>query len=189
MMDNNFIIGNITKVRWHSSLYKISNYNYGHLAESFDEDNMITEEIIDLSGNIINTNPYITLNKNMNPDKNYAMITLDKCGNIFVRNFFDSKHPQGFKQKNSYFKDDIADKFMMTDENDALLNYIKLACPEVTTIKNIDNDDWLYFCVEYKINDGINPSLLNYCISLENKYSQLVNRVKDIEEKKRNITN
>ena len=78
---------------------------------------------------------------------------------------------------------------MMTDENDSLLNYIKLACPEVTTIKNIDNDDWLYFCVEYKINDGINPSLLNYCISLENKYSQLVNRVKDIEEKKRNITN
>ena len=72
---------------------------------------------------------------------------------------------------------------MMIDENDVLLNYIKLACPEVTTIKNIDNGHWLYFCVEYKINDGINHNLLNYCISLENKYSQLVNRVKEIEEK------
>ena len=44
MTDNNFILGNITKVRWHTRLHKISNYNYGHMAESFDEDNMITEE-------------------------------------------------------------------------------------------------------------------------------------------------
>ena len=183
MIDNNFIIGNITHVRWHTRLHKISNYNYGHMAESFDENNMITEEIIDLSGNIINTNPYITINKNMNPDKNYAMITLDKCGNIFVRNFFDSKHPEGFKQKNSYFEDDIADKFTMTDENDVLLNYIKLGYPEVTTIKNIDNHGWLYFCVEYKISDGLNTNLLNYCILLEYKYSQIEHRVKDIEEK------
>jgi hypothetical protein len=183
MTDNNFILGNIIKVRWHTRLHKISNYNYGHMAETFDEDNMITEEIIDLSGVIVNTNPYITLNKNMNPDKNYAMITLDKCGNIFVRNFFDSKHPEGFKQKNSYFQDDIADKFMMSDENNVLLNYIKLGYAEVTTIKNIDNGHWLYFCVEYKINDGINHNLLNYCISLENKYRQLDNRLKDIEQK------
>ena len=181
MMDNNFIIGNITKVRWHTRLHKISNYNYGHMSETFDENNMIYEEIIELSGNIINTNPYRTLNKNMNPDKNYAMITLDKCGNIFVRNFFDSKHPEGFNQKNSYFQDDIADKFMMSDENDILLNYIKLGYPEVTTIKNIDHHEWLYFCVEYKINDDINPNLLNYCILLEYKYSQLDNRLKNIE--------
>lgn len=183
MLDNNnFIIGNITKVRWHTRLHKISNYNYGHMSETFDENNMITEEIIDLSGVIFKTNPYRTLNKNMNPYKNYAMVTLDKYGNIFVRNFFDSKHPEGFKQKNSYFQDDIDDKFMMSDENDVLLNYIKLGYPEVTAIKNIDHG-WLYFCVEYKINDGINPNLLNYCISLEYKYNQLANRLKNIEEK------
>lgn len=180
MTDNNFILGNIIKVRWHNRLHKISNYNYGHMAETFDENNMITEEIIDLSGVIFKTNPYRTLNKNMNPDKKYAMVSLDKYGNIFVRNFFDSKHPEGFKQKNSYFQDDIDDKFMMSDENDVLLNYIKLGYPEVTTIKNIDHG-CLYFCVEYKINDGINPNLLNYCISLENKYSQLDNRLKNIE--------
>ena len=181
MTDNNFILGNITKVRWHTRLHKISNYNYGHMSETFDENNMINEETIDLSGVIINTNPYRTINKNMNPDKNYAMVTLDKYGNIFVRNFFDSKHPEGFEQKNSYFQDDIADKFMMSDENDILLNYIKLGYPEVTTIKNIDHQGWLYFCVEYKINAGLNPNLLNYCISLEYKYSQLDHRLKYIE--------
>jgi len=181
MTENNFILGNITKVRWHTRLHKISNYNYGHMSETFDENNIITEETIDLSGVIINTKPYITVNKNMNPDKNYAMVTLDKYGNIFVRNFLNSKHPDGFKQKNTYFKDDIADKFMLSDENDILLNYIKLGYQEVTTIKNIDHHGWLYFCVEYKINDGLNPNLLNYCILLEYKYSQLEHRLKDIE--------
>lgn len=173
MTDNNFILGIITKVRWHTRLYKISNYNYGHMSETYDEDN-------------INANPYRTINTNMNPDKNYAMVTLDKYGNIFVRTFFDSKDPEGFEQKNSYFEDDIADKFMMSDENNVLLNYIKLGYPEVTTIKNVDNHGWLYFCVEYKINDGLNPNLLNYCISLEYKYSQIEHRLTYIEQKIKN---
>jgi len=189
MTENNFILGNITKVRWHTRLHKISNYNYGHMAETFDEDNMITEKIVEIkdsNGNITNTYPVTTLNQNMDQDKNYAMVTLDKYGNIFVRNFFDSKHPEGFGQKNSYFEDDIVDKFMMSDENDVLLNYIKLGYPQVTTIKNIDHYGWLYFCVEYKINDGLNPNLLNYCILLENKYSQIEHRLKDIEQKIKN---
>ena len=186
MTDNNFIIGNITRVRWHACLHKVAQYNYGHMIESYDEGNVIVKEVIEIKdsdGNITNTYPYKTLNQNMNPDKNYAIVTLDNYGNIFVRNFFDSKHPEGFEQKNTYYQDDIANKFMMSDENNILLNYIKLGCPEVTTIKNIDNYGWLYFCIEYKINDGVNPNLLNYCISLENKYSQMEHRLKNVEEK------
>ena len=175
MADNDCIIGNITHVRWHTILFKISQYNYGNRALSFDESNFIIRDD--------ENKEYRNLNRNMNPDKNYAMVTLDKCGNIFIRNLFDSKHPKGFEQKNTYFRDDIADKFIMADENDVLLNYIKLAYPGVTTLKNIDHHDWLYFCVEYKINDGLNLNLLNYFILLGNKYSQLEHRLKDIEEK------
>jgi hypothetical protein len=156
------------------------------MAVSLDEDNMIVKEIVevkDSNGNISSTYEYKTLNKNMNADKNYAMVTVDKDGNMFVRNFFDSKHPKGFDQKNTYFSDKNADKFMLSDENNVLLNYIKLGYPDLTTIKNIDNHGFLYFCVEYKINDGLNPNLLNYCILLDNKMLEMENRLKNVEEK------
>jgi hypothetical protein len=35
---NNFILGNISKVRWHTSSYKVSQNNYSHMLESFDEE-------------------------------------------------------------------------------------------------------------------------------------------------------
>jgi hypothetical protein len=186
MTDNNFILGNISKVLWHTCSYKVSQNNYGHMLESFDEENMIIKEIVedkDSSGNITNSYPYRTLNKIMASDKNYAMVTLDKYGNIFVRNFFDSKHPEGFSQKNTYFSDDISDKFMMSDENDVLLNYIKLGCPKVTDIKNLDKHYFLYFCIEYKMNDGLNQNLLNYFILLETKMIVMKTRLTDIETK------
>ena len=187
MTDNNLIIGNITRVRWHTTLHKISQYNYGHMVETFDENNIIITDIFEIkdsNGNITNKYPVASaVDKKMSVDKSYAMVTLDKYGNIFVRNLFDSKNPAGFDQKNSYFQDDIADKFMMSDENDVLLNYIKLGFPRVATIKNLDNHGLLYFCVEYKLHDGINPNLLNYCILLENKMLVIEDRLKDVEEK------
>ena len=186
MTDNNFSLGNISKVLWHTCSYKVSQYNYGHSLESFDEENMIIKEIVedkDSSGNITNTYPYRTLNKTMASDKNYAMVTLDEYGNIFVRNFFDSKHPEGFSQKNTYFSDDISDKFMMSDENDVLLNYIKLGYPKVTDIKNLDKHYFLYFCIEYKMNDGLNQNLLNYFILLDTKMIVMKTRLTDIETK------
>lgn len=185
MTDNNFILGNISKVRWHTSSYKVSQNNYSHMLESFDEENMIIKEIVevkDSSDNITNTYTR-TLNKMMTSDKNYAMVKVDKYGNIFVRNFFDSKHPEGFSQKNTFFSDDISDKFMMSDENDVLLNYIKLGYPKVTDIKNLDKHYFLYFCIEYKMNDGLNKNLLNYFILLDTKMIVMKTRLTDIETK------
>ena len=40
----------------------------------------------------------------MNPDKNYAMITLDKCGNIFVRNFLTANIQKGLNKKTRILK-------------------------------------------------------------------------------------
>jgi hypothetical protein len=177
---NNFIIGNISKVRWHTYLHQISEDNYGHMAESYDEENLI-EEIIktkDSDGNITDIYPSIKINDTMDIDKNYAMVSIDMERNILVRNFFDSKHPNGFDQKNTYFPDDIAFKFMLSDTNNKLLNYIKLDRPNQTNIKNIDYI--LYYCVEYELYEGLNINLLNYCISLERKCNSINNRLDGI---------
>lgn len=182
MTDNNFSLGNISKVLWHTCSYKVSQYNYGHMLESFVEDK-------DSSGNITNAYPYRTLNRMMASDKNYAMVTVDNYGNIFVRNLFDSKHSEGFSQKNTYFPDDISEKFMMSDENDVLLNYIKLGYPELTDIKNLNKHHILYFCIEYKMNDGLNQNLLNYFILLETKMIAMNTRLTDIETKNKVINN
>jgi hypothetical protein len=102
---NNFILGNISKVRWHTYLSKIAINTYGHMAETYDEENMI-EEIIetrDSNGNITDTYPSVKLNEIMDIDKNYAMVSIDIEGNILVRNLFDSKHPKGFDQKKYIF--------------------------------------------------------------------------------------
>jgi len=174
---NNFKIGNISKVRWHTYLHQIAENNYGHMAETYDEENMV-EEIIetkDSDGNITDTYPSIKINDIMDIDKNYAMVSIDIDGNILVRNFFDSKHSKGFDQKNTYFADDIADKFMLSDSNNKLLSYIKLSRPNDKHIKNIDYI--LYYCVEYELYEGIDLNLLNYCISLERKCNDVNNRL------------
>lgn len=174
---NNFILGNISKVRWHTYFSKIAINTYGHMAETYDEENMM-EEIIenrDSNGNITEIYPLIKLNEIMDIDKNYAMVSIDIEGNILVRNLFDSKHPKGFDQKNTYFADDIADKFMLSDTNNILLNYVKLDNPEYTDIKKIDHI--LYYCVEYELSEGVNLNFLNYCISLERKYNDINNKL------------
>lgn len=174
---NNFILGNITKVRWHTCLHKVSINTYGHMAESYDEENLI-EEIIktkESDENITDIYPSIKINDTMDIDKNYAMVSIDMEGNIFVRNFFDSKHPNGFDQKNTYFPDDIANKFILSDTNNKLLNYIKLDRPNQRNIKNIDYI--LYYCVEYELNVGLNINLLKYYISLERKCIDINNRL------------
>jgi hypothetical protein len=174
---NNFIIGNISKVRWHTCLQQISTKTYGHIAESYDEENLI-EEIIktkDSDGNITDIYPSIKINDIMDSNKSYAMVSVDMEGNIFIRNFFDSKHPKRFDQKNTYFADDIANKFMLLDTNNKLLNYLKLENPNQSDITNIDYI--LYYCVEYELSDGVNIHLLNYCISLERKCNDINNKL------------
>jgi len=173
---NNFIIGNISKVRWHTYLHQISEDNYCHMEESYDEENMIEElvETKDSDGNITDTYPSIKINDIMDTDKNYAMVSIDMEENILIRNFFDSKHPSGFDQKNTYFPDDIGYKFMLSDTNNKLLNYIKLDRPNQIGIKTLYI---LYFCIEYELDKGVNMNLLNYCISLERKCNSINNRL------------
>jgi len=173
---NNFTIGNITKVRWHIHLHEISEDNYCHMSETYDEENMIEEmvEVKDSQGNITDTYPSIKINDIMYNDKNYAMISIDSERNILIRNFFDSKNLLGFDQKNTYFPDDIAYKFMLSDTNNNLLNYIRLNNPNQKDIKTINI---LYFCVEYELDKGVNMSLLNYCISLERKCNNINNKL------------
>ncbi len=173
---NNFTIGNITKVRWHIHLHEISEDNYCHMSETYDEENMIEEtvETKDSDG-ITDTYPSIKINEIMDIHKNYAMVSIDIDGNISVRNFFDNKHPKGFDQKNTYFADDIADKFMLSDTNNKLLNYVNLGSLKHTDIKNISYI--LYYCVEYELNEGLNINLLNYCISLECKCNDINKRL------------
>jgi hypothetical protein len=174
---NNFILGNITKVRWHTYLSKIAINTYGHMAETYDEENMIEEmvETTDSDGNIIDKYPSVKLNEIMDIDKNYAMVSIDIEGNILVRNLFDSKHPNGFEQKNTYFADDIADKFMLSDINNKILNYVKLYNQKHTDARNIGYI--LYYCVEYQVSEGVNLNLLNYCISIERKCNDVNNRL------------
>jgi hypothetical protein len=78
-------------------------------------------------------------------------------------------------KKNTYFADDVADKFMLSDTNNKLLNYVKLDNPKHTDIKNIGYI--LYYCVEYEFSEGINLNLLNYCISLERKCNDINNKL------------
>ena len=173
---NNFIIGNISKVRWHTYLQQISEDNYGHIAETYDDENMVEEtiEVKDSDGNIIETYPSIKLNDIMDTNKNYVLVSIDIERNILIRNFFDSKHPKGFDQKNTYFPDDIAYKFTLSDTNNKLLDYIKLNNPNQIDIKN---SYILYYCVEYELGEGLNINLLNYCISLERKCNSINNRL------------
>jgi hypothetical protein len=147
------------------------------MSETYDEENMIEEtvETKDSDGNITDTYPSIKINEIMDTDKNYAMVSVDIHGNILVRNFFDSKHPKGFDQKNTYFADDIADKFMLSDTNNTILNYVNLGSLKHTDIKNIEYI--LYYCVEYELSEGLNLDLLNYCISLERKCNDINNRL------------
>jgi hypothetical protein len=173
---NNFIIGNISKVKWHTYLHQISEENYGHMAETYDEENMVEDmvEVKDSDGNITDTYPSIKINDIMYHDKNYAMVSIDTEKNILIRNFFDSKNPRGFDQKNTYFPDDIAFKFMLSDINNEVLKYIKLNNPNQTDVKNIYI---LYYCVEYELDKELNINLLNYCISLERKCNSINNRL------------
>lgn len=174
---NNFILGNITKVRWHTYLHKVSVNTYGHMAITYDEENMIEEtvETKDIDGNITDTYPSVKINEIMDTNKNYAMVSIDMDANILIRNLFDSKHPKGFDQKNTYFSDDIADKFMLSDTNNKILNYLKLDNPKHTDIKKIGYI--LYYCVEYELSEGLNLNLFNYCISLERKCNDINNRL------------
>jgi hypothetical protein len=173
---NNFIIGNISKVKWHTYLHQISEDNYGHMAETYDEENMVEEmvEVKDSDGNITDTYPSIKINDIMYDDKNYAMVSIDTEKNILIRNFLDSKNPRGFDQKNTYFPDDVAFKFNLSDINNELLKYVKLNNPNQTDLKNIYI---LYYCVEYELMEGVNINLLNYCISLERKCNSINNRL------------
>jgi hypothetical protein len=158
------IIGNITKVRWHTYLKKISAYNYGHCQTTFYQNN------------------HTSINETMEPNVNYAMVLLDASGVISVRNLFNSHNINGFDQKNTYFADKISNNFIVDDCDNVLLNYIKLAFPYKNDITNTpDIEHLLYYCVEYKMYENTTCAILQYCVELENKFSSLEKRLTDIE--------
>lgn len=156
-----FTIGNIAKIRWHTMLHKITSQDYGHIAYSYDNNNMIQSNI-EFEYNCDYN--HSTINENMTPDKHYAMIAVNENGEIYIRNLFDNSDPKGFHQKNTYFEDFIDDRLTLSDNNSLLLSYIKINNPNAT--KN-DFGKILYFCVEYEMNANHFNNLIKYVLAIK----------------------
>ncbi len=151
-------IGNIKKVKWHYRWMKTGGGIYGHARESYCE-----------------------LNEAMDITKNYAYIYV-KNEKIFVRNLFVSSDPKGFSQKNTYFEDQYNEMLLLEDTNNLLLEYIKKGNSYIIDLSKQNNNDELYFCVEYEIKEGFNDGLLNYLVMMDFRYASLEFRLKKIEE-------
>lgn len=175
-MKKQFCIGNITNVRFHFVNRKYALNSWGHMMESFDKDFYI------LTKHPVYDSIVTTTDESMNPDKCYAYIEIDINNQLSVRNLFDNKHEKGFKQKNTYFSDDIYYDLFLDDKSNLIDSYLAL--------ENVKRDNhWiLYYCVEYEPTANIDLDLILYCSELERINSCLEDqlRSKDKELNKAN---
>lgn len=172
-------IGNITSVKWHYVNYKYALNSWGHMRNTFNETMYIVEEMVEIKdeqGNITNTYPVRSFDENMLKDKKYAYVYLEE-GKIYIRNLFDSSNDKGFKQKNTFFEDEISGRFLLDDTNNLLLSYLDLG------YQNNSNNHILYYCVEYEVYENVDLFGLEYCVKLESEIKSLNERLKAVEEK------
>lgn len=176
-------IGNITRVKWHYVNYKFALNSWGHRRETFDENMYIIEEMVEIKnkqGNITNTYPFRNFDESMLKDKKYAYVYLEE-GKIYIRNLFDSSNSEGFKQKNTFFEDEISGRFLLDDTNNLLLSYLNLGYDDKIT--NLEKrTDALYFCVEYEVYENVDMFGLEYCVKLESEIKSLNERLKTVEK-------
>jgi len=172
-MKKKFTIGNITKVKWH---YRNAKYGYqawGHMRETFDDENCyITTKQEDYGYTIR------TFDNTMCPDKFYAYVEINKDNKLHIRNLFDSKHEKGFEQKNTYFRDEIYYDLFLDDTSNLLDAYLALG--------NVKRDEnlILHFSVEYEPTTNIDLDLILYCSQLEQIKSGLEDKLKIIDIQK-----
>lgn len=171
-MKKQFYIGNITKVRWHYSNKKYGNMAWGHAKETFDDNSYITTNHEEYNYTIK------TFDDSMNPDKCYAYVQINKDKKLHIRNLFDSKHKEGFKQKNTFFDDEIYYDLFLDDTSNLLDAYLE------SGNKTKDNIWILHFCVEYEPNTHIDLDLLLYCSELEHIKSNLEDKLRLIDIQK-----
>jgi len=96
------------------------------MRETFDENMYIVEEMVEIKdkeGNISNTYPIRNFDESTLKDKKYTYVFL-KEEKIFIRNLFETSISQGFKQKNTFFKNEISGRFLLDDTNNLLLSYL-----------------------------------------------------------------
>lgn len=177
-------IGNITSVKFHYVNYKYALNSWGHMRETFDTNMYIVKEMDEqgnITGNITNTYPVRNFDESMLKDKKYAYVYIEK-EKIYIRNLFDSSDSKGFKQKNTYFEDEIYGRFLLDDTNNMLLSYLNLGYDcKINSLK--DRVDPIYYCVEYELLEGVNMDILIYCVKLDNKVKELNDRITFIEQK------
>ncbi len=75
-------------------------------------------EIKDKEGNITNTYPIRNFDESTLKDKKYTYVFLEE-EKIFIRNLFETSISQGFKQKNTFFKNEISGRFLLDDIRNA----------------------------------------------------------------------
>jgi hypothetical protein len=165
------IIGNITKVKWHYVSRGLGRGHWGYVRESYVPEEMYKP----FSPNTI----HIELDNTMDKNKNYAYVYLN-YGEIYVRNLFDNKNPEGFNQKNTYFVDDCSGMFMLKDTNNKLLEYIKKGNAKTEDL--LDQHMEEYYCVEFEEKEGINKGLLDYIVLINLKFKSLESRLEKVEE-------
>lgn len=154
---NPIIIGNITNVKWHYMNKKMFKNTLGHVRETYNSD-------MDMD-----------MDTNMDTDKYYAYISINN-NKLVVRNVFDSNHPKGFNQKNTYFPDELFELGMLRleDGENKLVEYIQ----------GNEHGRELYFCVEYTLIEGLTPDIINYIIELQITCNQLQQKKSDKKHKK-----
>jgi hypothetical protein len=171
---NTPVIGNIQKVKWHYCHRGVGRGVHGYSRESYTPEEMY----------IIKKHPHLNdatvseINDSMDENKNYAYIYLE-YGKIYIRNLFNNKDPNGFKQKNTFFEDDYSGMFMLEDPKNLLLEYIKKGYPKTEDLFEEQMEE--HYCVEFELNDGMNVGLLNYIMMMNLKYNDLESRLTKIE--------
>lgn len=169
-MKKELLLGNITEVKWHYFSQKF-NFNYCHSRTSFNNKSYVLRQHPSLDAKICE------IDETMNPEKQYAYVFLDVNHNIVVRNIFNSKHNDGFKQKNTFFEDKIYYDLFLSDEANLLSQYLSNR-EQSKTDNNV-----LYFCVEYEPNKSnhIDMELLLYCCELEKIKTDIEDRLRLVE--------
>lgn len=142
---------------------------WGHMRETFDDNCCIFKKHEDYDSIIAQIDDV------MDSDKFYAYIEVDIDNKLHIRNLFDSKHYEGFNQKNTYFSDELYYDLFLDDRFNLLDKYLALG--------NISRDDniILYLCVEYDPNNKIDLDLLLYCSKLEQIKTNLEDKLQIIE--------